>query len=64
MIIYIFMKIMHLHNLYNLHKYKLYNKLTYAQDLAKLQKFMQTETFQKLEESIKIAENAELTIDE
>lgn len=35
-----------------------------VQDLAKLQKFMQTETFQKLEESIKIAENAELTIGE
>ena len=35
-----------------------------SQNLAKLNKFMKTETFQKLEDNIKIAQNPELTIDE
>lgn len=35
-----------------------------SQNLAKLNKFMKTETFQKLEDNIKIAQNHELTIDE
>ena len=34
------------------------------QNLAKLNRFMKTETFQKLEDNIKIAQNKELTIDE
>ena len=35
-----------------------------SQNLAKLNKFMKTETFQKLADNIKIAQNPELTIDE